>query len=84
MSNNVPAIDPQTFWDALKARRLTFFSGVPDSTFQRTYNAMVADPDIRYIPAVREDVALGVASAAFFSRRSGRSNDAELRHRKHS
>ena len=66
MSDNAPAIDPQSFWDALKARRLTFFSGVPDSTFQRTYNAMVADPDIRYVPAVREDVALGVVSAAYF------------------
>ena len=66
MSDNLPAIDPQTFWDALKGRGLTFFSGVPDSTFQRTYNAMVADPDIRYVPAVREDVALGVASAAYF------------------
>ena len=66
MSDNLPAIDPQSFWDALKARGLTFFSGVPDSTFQRTYNAMVADPDIRYVPAVREDVALGVVSAAYF------------------
>ena len=45
---------------------MTFFAGVPDSTFQRTYKAMVADPDIRYISAVREDVALGVASAAYF------------------
>ena len=66
MPDNLPAIDPQTFWDALKGRGLTFFSGVPDSTFQRTYNAMVADPGIRYVPAVREDVALGVVSAAYF------------------
>ena len=66
MNNDVPAIDPRSFWRALKARKLTFFSGVPDSTFQGTYNTMVADPDIRYIPAVREDVALGVASAAYF------------------
>ena len=66
MSNNLPAIDPQSFWHALKIRGLTFFSGVPDSTFRRTYHAMAADPDIRYIPAVREDVALGVASAAYF------------------
>lgn len=28
---------------------------------------MVDDPEIRYVPAVREDVALGVASAAYFS-----------------
>ncbi len=67
MADNVPAIDPRSFWDVLKSRKLTFFSGVPDSTFQAAYNAMVADSDIRYIPAVREDAALGLASAAYFS-----------------
>lgn len=66
MRDDVPAVDPRSFCQAVKARKLTFFSGVPDSTFQGAYNAMVADEDIRYIPAVREDVALGVASAAYF------------------
>ena len=61
----------RAFWDVLKERGLTFFSGVPDSTFQEVYNAMAADPEIRYIPAVREDVALGVASAAYFSGKLG-------------
>jgi sulfopyruvate decarboxylase TPP-binding subunit len=60
-------MDPKVFWNALKARGLTFFAGVPDSTFQQAYNAMVRDPDIRYVPAVREDVALGLASAAYFA-----------------
>ena len=55
------------FWDALKARGLTFFAGVPDSTFREAYNLMVDDPEIRYVPAVREDMALGVASAAYFA-----------------
>ena len=66
MANKLAAIDSKSFWDVLKARGLTFFSGVPDSTFQGAYNAMVKDPHIRYIPAVREDVALGLASAAYF------------------
>ncbi|HIM38029.1 MAG TPA: phosphonopyruvate decarboxylase, partial [Dehalococcoidia bacterium] len=35
------------------------------------YNYMVNDPEIRYVPAVREDVALGIASAAYFSGRLG-------------
>lgn len=61
----------ETFWGALKKRGLTFFSGVPDSTFQDAYHWMVKDPDIRYIPAVREDVALGVASAAYFTGQMG-------------
>ena len=64
-------MDAQTFWDALKARGLTFFSGVPDSTFHHAYNLMLHDPEIRYIPAVREDVALGVASAAYFTGKLG-------------
>ena len=61
----------KTFWDALKGRGLTFFAGVPDSTFQEAYHWMVQDPEIRYVPAVREDVALGVASAAYFAGRIG-------------
>ena len=64
-------MDAISFWDALKARGLTFFAGVPDSTFREAYNVMVEDPEIRYIPAVREDVALGVASAAYFTGRLG-------------
>jgi len=64
-------MEAQAFWDALKARGLTFFSGVPDSTFHRAYSLMVQDPEIRYIPAVREDVALGVASAAYFTGKLG-------------
>ena len=59
------------FWRVLKARKFTFFSGVPDSTFTAAYNAMVEDPEIRYIPAVREDAALGIASAGYFSGRRG-------------
>ena len=58
-------MDAQEFWAALKSRGLNFFSGVPDSTFQDAYNVMVADPEIRYVPAVREDVALGIASATY-------------------
>jgi phosphonopyruvate decarboxylase len=60
-------MDAHGFWAALKGRGLNFFSGVPDSTFQNAYNLMVEDPDIRYIPAVREDVALGIASATYFT-----------------
>ena len=50
-------MEAEAFWDVLKARGLTFFAGVPDSTFQEAFNLMVKDPEIRYIPAVREDVA---------------------------
>ena len=64
-------IQAKTFWDALKSRGLNFFAGVPDSTFREAYHWMVTDPEVRYVPAVREDVALGVASAAYFAGRLG-------------
>ena len=60
-------MDSAAFWGVLKSRGLNFFSGVPDSTFGEAYNFMVRDPEIRYVPAVREDVALGVASAGYFA-----------------
>ena len=60
------AIEPSAFWEFVKSRGITFVSGVPDSTFKKTYDHMVCDPEIRYVPAVREDVALGIASAAYF------------------
>jgi phosphonopyruvate decarboxylase len=60
-------MESAAFWNVLKSRDLNFFSGVPDSTFGEAYNFMLRDPEIRYVPAVREDVALGVASAAYFS-----------------
>lgn len=64
-------MEAAAFWQMLKQRGLTFFAGVPDSTFQAAYDAMLRDPEICYVPAVREDVALGVASAAYFVGRRG-------------
>ena len=40
---------------------------MPDSTFGRVFTIMSEDPDLRYVPAVREDVALGIASARYFT-----------------
>ncbi len=64
-------MDAGSFWRTLKIRGYNFFAGVPDSTFQSAYEGMFNDPEIQYIPAIREDVALGVASAAYFSGRWG-------------
>lgn len=60
-------MNAREFWAELKSRGLTFFAGVPDSTFQNAYDVMVEDPEIRYVQAVREDVALGIASSAYFT-----------------
>lgn len=65
------AIDAQQFWQALKARGFSFAAGVPDSTFGPAYNLLLNDSEIQYVSAVREDVALGVASAGFLSGQHG-------------
>ena len=65
-------IPPDQFWDAIKKRGYDLFSGVPDSTFGTAFAAVMDDPDIHYVPAVREDMALGIASAAHLvGRRAG-------------
>jgi len=59
------------FLEILKSRRITFCSGVPDSTFTNIFQDMLDDPDINYVSAVREDVALGIVSAAYFNNEIG-------------
>ena len=59
-------MNAEIFSNVFKDRGINFFSGVPDSTFGEAYNQMIMDPEIQYVPAVREDVALGIASSAFF------------------
>ena len=64
-------MDSTKFLNALRSRRITFLAGGPDSTFQPLYSELLQDPQFQYIPAVREDVALGVASAAYFDGKLG-------------
>ncbi len=59
------------FWDILKREQVTFFAGVPCSLLEGVINVGLADPAVTYIPAVREDVALGIASAAHLTGRRG-------------
>ena len=59
------------FWDILKRHQATFFSGVPCSLLEGIINVALADPEVTYVPAVREDVALGIASAAHVAGRRG-------------
>ncbi len=64
-------MDSIQFCNALRSRGITFLAGVPDSTFQPLYSQLLHDPSIVYVPAVREDVALGIASAAYFEGKLG-------------
>lgn len=59
------------FWAGLKSHGFTFFAGVPDSTFASPYLSLTEDAEIKYVPAAREDAALGIASAAYFAGRRG-------------
>jgi sulfopyruvate decarboxylase subunit alpha len=59
------------FWDILKSHQVTFFAGVPCSLLEGVINVALTDPAVTYIPAVREDVALGIASAAHLAGRRG-------------
>jgi phosphonopyruvate decarboxylase len=59
------------FWDVLKREQVTFFAGVPCSLLEGVIKVAAADPAVTYVPAVREDVALGVASAAHLTGRRG-------------
>ena len=64
-------IEPSAFWEFIKSRGINFVSGVPDSTFKATYDSLISDDDIKFVPAVREDVALGLASAPYFHNQLG-------------
>jgi sulfopyruvate decarboxylase subunit alpha len=64
-------LEANSFLLSLKKHGLTFLSGVPDSTFKGAYSEIISDPEISYVPAVREDSALGVTSAAYFAGKRG-------------
>lgn len=64
-------VDPNEFWDRLKARGYSFYSGVPDSTFGLAYASLIDDETVRYVAAPREDIALGVVSAAHLAGKKG-------------
>lgn len=54
--------------DALKENRFDFFTGVACSLLASLIEGLERDP-LGYIPAVREDLAVGLASGAFLSGR---------------
>lgn len=46
-----------------------FFTGVPDSTFKALFREIESRPELGYVPAVSENVALGVATGAWLGGR---------------
>ncbi len=59
-------IDSATFLEFLQTSGFTFATGVPCSYFSRILKELEGYKAIRYIPATREDEAVGIASGVAF------------------
>ncbi len=57
------------FVDELKALGFDFFTGVPCSLLKGAVSILEREPAGRYVPAVREDAALGFAAGAWIGGR---------------
>ena len=57
------------FLTLLREARFDFFTGVPDSTFQPLLRELASRPELGYITAVSENVAVGIATGAFLGGR---------------
>ena len=60
-------VTTKDFCTMLKEKGFDFFTGVPCSIFKEVINYLLANPDISYIPATREDEALGIATGAYLA-----------------
>lgn len=53
------------FCNALKHRGFDFFVGVPDTILKGVIDVLSADSEVRYVPAAREEEAIGIAVGAY-------------------
>lgn len=60
-------IDSRGFIACLKENSFYFFSGVPCSILKVALKHLIADKEVKYVPAPREDIAIGVASGAYLT-----------------
>ena len=61
----MPVIEPEAFVDALRDRGFDFYAGVPCSLIKGVLANLTEREDLPYVPAAREDGALGIAAGAF-------------------
>ena len=57
------------FCEMLKSRGLGFFTGVPCSILRNVIGRLEQDSEVIYVPAVREDAAVGLAVGAYLAGR---------------
>ena len=60
-------VTTKDFCIMLKEKGFNFFTGVPCSILKDMINYLSKDLDISYIPATREDEALGIATGAYLA-----------------
>lgn len=60
-------VTTRVFCTTLKERGFNFFTGVPCSILKDVINYLSEDPDVPYIPATREDEAIGIATGAYLA-----------------
>ncbi len=59
----------RSLYRRFKEQGYDFFVGVPCSGIAGFIEELMADPEARYVPAVREDVALAIAVGAYMAGR---------------
>jgi len=64
-------IAPDEFLNEIKQQDLSIVSGVPCSYFKDLLISLESDSEIRYVPATREDEAIGVICGAYFGGKKG-------------
>ena len=60
-------VTTRVFCTTLKEKGFNFFTGVPCSILKDVINYLSEDPDVPYIPATREDEAIGIATGAYLA-----------------
>lgn len=58
---------PAEFCQVLKRRGFNFASGVPCSILGGVIDCLSDDPEVTYVPATREDEAIGIATGAYLA-----------------
>ncbi len=60
-------INAKDFWDYLEKKGFSYFSGVPCSILEPVLRELPQRKSLTYVPAVRENVALGIVSGALIA-----------------
>jgi len=60
-------VTTKDFCTMLTEQGFDFFTGVPCSILKGVINYLSEDPDVPYVPATREDEAIGIATGAYLA-----------------